>query len=70
MTTLVFPFVPQDIPVPWAEFAIPLLRRGLVAPNLLHWIARPLAIVIPFALAFGIPLAVIKRREPTYEPMV
>lgn len=62
VTTLVFPFVPQDIPVPWAAFAIPLLRRGLVAPNLLHWIARPLAIVIPFALAFGIALVVIKRR--------
>ena len=50
LTTLVFPFVPQAFAFPWMSLAAPLLRHGLVAPNLLHLVARPLAIAIPFAL--------------------
>jgi hypothetical protein len=61
-TSLVFPFVPEDVPFPWATFAMPLLRHGLVAPNLFHLIARPLAIVVPFALAFGAVIIATKRR--------
>lgn len=49
ITTLVFPFVPVGFAVPWSSLAIPLLRKGLVAPNLFHLVWRPLAIVIPFA---------------------
>lgn len=61
-TSLVFPFVPEDVPFPWATFAIPLLGHGLVAPNLFHFIARPLAIVIPFVMAFAIVIGTTKRR--------
>ena len=50
LTTLVFPFVPPGFPLPWGSFAAPLLAGGLVAPNLLHLVARPLAVVVPFAL--------------------
>ena len=61
-TTLVFPFVPEDVPFPWATFALPILRHGLVAPNVFHFIARPLAIAIPFAIAFGAVIVATKRR--------
>ena len=50
MTTLVFPFVPPNVPAPWATFAWPILRHGLVAPNLLHLVARWLAVAVPFAI--------------------
>lgn len=50
ITTLVFPFVPPDFALPWRTFALPLLAQGLVAPNLLHLVWRPLALVVPFAL--------------------
>jgi hypothetical protein len=63
VTTLVFPFVPPDIPVPWGTFALPILRNGLIAPNLLHAIARPAAIVVPFLIvAAAAALAVDRRR--------
>ena len=50
LTTLVFPFVPPGFPLPWGSFAAPLLADGLVAPNLLHLVARPLALAVPFAV--------------------
>jgi hypothetical protein len=50
LTTLTFPFVPLDFPLPWGSLALPLLRHGLVAPNLLHVVARPLAIAVPLLL--------------------
>ena len=53
LTTLVFPFVPPGFPLPWGSFAAPLLSEGLVAPNLLHLVWRPLAIVVPFALVLA-----------------
>jgi hypothetical protein len=49
LTTLIFPFVPPAFPLPWASFAWPLLRNGLIAPNLLHAMATPLALSVPFA---------------------
>lgn len=65
MTTLVFPFVPNAFSFPWMSLALPLLGDGLVAPNLLHLVARPLAIAVPFllaALAFGYAYGI--RRVP------
>jgi hypothetical protein len=47
LTTLVFPFVPLDFPLPWGTLATPLLLHGLVAPNLLHLVWRPLAVALP-----------------------
>lgn len=51
VTSIVFPFVPPGIPAPWGTFAMPLLTRGLIAPNLFHLVARPLAIAVPLAIA-------------------
>ena len=48
--TLTFPFPDRALPFPWATLAWPLLRHGLVAPNLLHLVAWPLAVVVPFAI--------------------
>ncbi|HKC23792.1 MAG TPA: hypothetical protein VKF32_03570 [Thermoanaerobaculia bacterium] len=50
MTSLVFPFVPGDFPLPWGTFAWPLLRHGSIAPDLLHLVAPALAIAVPWLL--------------------
>ena len=63
LTTLVFPFVPPGFPLPWGSFAAPLLAEGLVAPNLLHLVWRPLAVVVPFALVLGAAVAATGRRR-------
>lgn len=63
LTTLVFPFVPPGFPLPWGSFAAPLLSHGLVAPNLLHLVSRPLAIVVPFALVLTAALAAVGARR-------
>ncbi|MGH9420220.1 MAG: hypothetical protein ACRD3J_09610, partial [Thermoanaerobaculia bacterium] len=47
--TLTFPFPDRSFAAPWSTLALPLLRDGLLAPNLLHRVARPLAIAVPFA---------------------
>ena len=57
---LTFPFPDRAIQLPWVNLAWPLLRHGLVAPNLLHFVARPLAIAIPFAIVVA-ALAITKR---------
>jgi len=62
LTTLVFPFVPPGFPLPWGSFSAPLLAKGLVAPNLLHFVARPLAIVVPFALVLAAAYAALGAR--------
>ena len=63
LTSLVFPFVPEEYPAPWVTFAWPILRDGYVIPNLLHFLWRPLAIVIPFALvAAAVALLTPRRR--------
>jgi MFS family permease len=49
-TSLVFPFIPPDVPLPWSTFALPMLRHGLVAPNLLHLVWQPAAVVVPIVL--------------------
>jgi hypothetical protein len=50
LTSIVFPFPPNDFVFPWASLAWPLLSDGLVAPNALHLVLRPLAIAAPFVL--------------------
>jgi len=62
VTSLVFPFVPPDIPAPWGAVALPLLAQGLVAPNMLHLVARPLAIAAPFAIAAAAVILGTRRR--------
>jgi hypothetical protein len=64
LTTLVFPFVSQAYAFPWASFATPLLAKGLVAPNLLHFLSRTAAVAIPFAIvAVALFLAAEPRRS-------
>ena len=60
--TLTFPFPDRALPLPWATLAWPLLRDGLVAPNLLHLIARPLAIAVPFAIVVAALLIATQKR--------
>jgi hypothetical protein len=60
--TLTFPFPDRTLPLPWATLAWPLLRDGLVAPNLLHFAARPLAIAVPFAIVIA-ALAIATRKR-------
>lgn len=57
MTSLVFPFVPPNVPAPWATFAWPILQQGLIGPNLFHLVARALAIAIPFAIVVAAVVA-------------
>ncbi len=65
LTSLVFPFVSPGYAFPWASFAVPLLAKGLVAPNLFHFVSRWLAIAVPFALVLAaLVLAVGHRRAP------
>jgi len=58
LLSLTFPFPDPSFSMPWQTLGVPLLRDGLAAPNALHLVARPLAIVVPFALvilcAFGL----------------
>ena len=63
LTTLVFPFVPPGFPLPWGSFAVPLLSEGLVAPNLFHFVWRPLAIAAPFVLVLAAALAAFGRQR-------
>ena len=65
IVSLVFPFVAPDYAAPWISFAWPMLRKGFVAPNLLHFVWRPLAIAVPFAIvAAAAILAIPARRVP------
>ena len=63
VVSLVFPFVPEEYPAPWATFAWPMLRNGFVVPNLLHFVARPLAIAVPFLLVAIAATLVTPRRR-------
>jgi len=57
LITLTFPFVPVEFSIPWGTLSLPLLRDGLVAPNLLHLVWHPAALVVPFVLvAFAVML--------------
>ena len=58
MISLVFPFVPLAFAWPWGTLALPLLAHGLVAPNLLHFVWRPAAVIVPFiAVAIAVVVA-------------
>jgi len=61
---LTFPFPDRSFTAPWSTLALPLLRDGLVAPNLFHLIARPLAIAIPFAIVIAAIGMTAKRSSP------
>jgi hypothetical protein len=58
---LTFPFPDRSFIMPWSTLALPLLRDGLVAPNLFHLVWRPLAIVIPFAIVAAAIIIATKR---------
>lgn len=62
VTSIVFPFVPPDVALPWGTFAGPLMSRGLIAPNLLHLAARPLAIAVPLILCTAAILVAVRKR--------
>jgi len=59
--SLTFPFPDRSFAAPWSTIALPLLRDGLVAPNLFHLVARPLAIAIPFAIVAAAIVMTAKR---------
>lgn len=63
--TLTFPFPDRSFAAPWSTLALPLLRDGLVAPNLLHFVARPLAIAVPFAIVLA-ALAMATKRDVAF----
>lgn len=63
IVSLVFPFVAPDYPAPWVSFAWPMLRKGFVVPNLLHFVARPLAIAVPFAIVAAATLLAVPARR-------
>jgi hypothetical protein len=65
LTALVFPFVPNAFPFPWWTLSAPLLRDGLVAPNLLHLIVSRLAVVAPFLIA-GIAAVLAMRQRALF----
>ncbi len=62
LTTLVFPFVPLEFPLPWGSLAMPLLAHGLVAPNVLHPVSPTLAVALPL-LAIVLAVAVATPRR-------
>jgi hypothetical protein len=63
IVSLVFPFVGSGYAAPWITFSWPILRDGYVAPNLLHFVSRPLAIAVPFALVLVAALTAVPRRR-------
>jgi hypothetical protein len=62
---LTFSFPDRSFAAPWTTLALPLLRDGLVAPNAMHLIARPLAIGIPFAIVI-IAVVMNAKRNAIY----
>jgi len=62
LISLVFPFVPLEFSLPWGTLSLPLLTRGLVAPNLLHLVWRPAAIAVPLLLVAAAVAAATGRR--------
>jgi hypothetical protein len=63
LASLVFPFVPEDFPLPWGSFALPLLARGVAAPNLFDLASVPFAFLIPIVLAAGAMVLAFERRD-------
>lgn len=58
---LTFPFPDRSFAAPWSTLALPLLHDGLVAPNVSHLVARPLAVAVPFAIVVAAILFASKR---------
>jgi hypothetical protein len=48
-TSLAFPFVPPGFALPWGSFAGEIYGKGLTAPNVLHVVWPPAALVMPAA---------------------
>lgn len=65
LTSFVFPFVPDAFRFPWMSLAAPLLGRGLIAPNLLHLVARPLAIAVPLLVVL-LTAGFVLRKQIAY----
>jgi hypothetical protein len=63
LVTLVFPFVSEAYVLPWASFAVPLLGKGLVAPNLLHLVSRSAAVAAPFLIVATALFLTFDRRR-------
>lgn len=59
---LTFPFPDRSFTAPWSTLALPLLRDGLVVPNIFHLVSRPLAIAVPFAIVVAALLLAAKRK--------
>ena len=59
---LTFPFPDRSFALPWATLGWSLLRDGLVAPNVLHLVARPLAIAVPAAIVVAAVTVAARRR--------
>lgn len=62
LVALTFPFAPEGVPLPWAGLGLRLLSEGLVAPNLLHLLWRPLALAVPFGLVLAAAVLALGRR--------
>lgn len=63
IVSLVFPFVGREYAAPWITFSWPILRDGYVAPNLFHFVSRPMAIAVPFALVLAAAIVAVPRRR-------
>ena len=63
LVSLVFPFIPPEYPAPWITFAWPILRDGFIAPNLLHFVSRFLALTVPFALVAAAAATAVRIRR-------
>ena len=63
ITTLTFPFPPNAFAIPWATLGVPLLRDGLIAPNLLHGAGRTAALIVPWLLVLAATIAAAPRRN-------
>ncbi|MBV9497644.1 MAG: hypothetical protein JOZ54_25645 [Acidobacteria bacterium] len=61
LTSIVFPFPPNLFPFPWMSFSMPLLGSGLIAPNVFHFVARPLAIAVPLLLGAFVITFVLRK---------
>jgi hypothetical protein len=61
LTSIVFPFVPNDFPLPWSSLALPLLREGLIGPNVFHFVARPAAIAVPLLIVVAATALALPR---------
>ncbi len=64
-TSLAFPFVPPGFALPWGSFAGEIYGKGLTAPNVLHVVWPPAALVMPAAagLAAAVALSLFHSKK-------